>query len=189
MSVSDLARIFSLHPNAIRQHLARLEQAGLVISRPHREGAAGRPRRVYQANPEPVTFGSPAHPMSALVSLLEESLALLPADRDLLVAFGRAWGRAWARRRRRESGLPRSRRGRAELLAGELAAWGWEPSTRRDDGSIHLETGRCLFRGGPPGQNHRSCAVEEGLLTGLVEGLLNGRANSAVEGCALDLTV
>src|SRR5919106_2264695 len=41
--VSALADSFSLHPNAIRQHLGRLEQAGLVVSRADRDGiGAGR---------------------------------------------------------------------------------------------------------------------------------------------------
>lgn len=188
-SVSDLARTFSLHPNAIRQHLARLEQAGLVISRPHREGGAGRPRRMYRANPEPLQFGAPAQPMAALIEPLEDALKLLPDDRELLVAFGRAWGVAWAGRRKGENGLPRGRRGQAELLAGELAMWGWAPSTRQDDGQFRLATGRCLFRGGPPGRNELGCAVEEGLLAGLVEGLLQAPAESTVEGCALEVSI
>jgi predicted ArsR family transcriptional regulator len=42
--VSALADSFSLHPNAIRQHLSRLEQAGLVAAPAARAGrGAGRP--------------------------------------------------------------------------------------------------------------------------------------------------
>src|SRR5687768_2802250 len=49
VAVTTLAQEFSLHPNAIRQHLSRLEQAGLVVSRAERGGGgAGRPRRLYE---------------------------------------------------------------------------------------------------------------------------------------------
>lgn len=187
-SVSELAEAFSLHPNAVRQHLTRLEHAGLVTSKLHREGSAGRPRRLYWAGPEPPAFGSPGHPMRAFAAMLDEALDALPAGRDQLVAFGRAWGRAWARSRKRGA-TPRSRRRRAEMVTAELAEWGWEPSTRQDDGALNVETGRCLFRATTPGTHGRCCALEEGLLTGLVEGLLNGRIRTSVDGCRFRMTL
>lgn len=189
VSVRDLTEGFDLHPNAIRQHLARLEQAGLVTSSPRREGGAGRPRRVYRATPEGLRVGATRGSPGALLSVLEEAVQALPADREALVEFGRAWGRAWARRRRSESGPTRGRRARAELLATELAIWGWEPTTDRSNGTIRVATGRCLFRGDSPGSNGRCCALEEGFLSGLAEGLLEGRATVALDGCQLALSV
>jgi predicted ArsR family transcriptional regulator len=189
ISVSELAEVFSVHPNAVRQHLARLEQAGLVTSRLHREGSAGRPRRLYWASPEPPAFSTPGHPMRAFSTMLEEALDVLPAGRKQLVAFGRAWGRAWARARKRGHPTPRSRRARVELVTAELAEWGWEPFTRQDNGTFNVETGRCLFRATAPGAHGRCCAVEQGLLTGLVEGLLDGRVSATVDGCRFRLTV
>lgn len=183
-SVSDLADAFSLHPNAIRQHLTRLQQAGLVTSRPHREGGAGRPRRLYRAVADPLV-GLQSRSVPVLVALLRDAIADLPPERSVLVTLGRAWGRAWARRRRSESGTPRSRRGRAEALAGELALWGWEPRTRQDNGSMQLQTQRCLF----PDADGAGCALEEGLLAGLVEGLTGGTASLAIDGCRLELSV
>lgn len=188
VSVSDLARAFSLHENAIRQHLSRLEQAGLVTSRLHREGGAGRPRRLYWASPEPTTF-TIQHPIRTFVAMLDEAIEELPAEREGLVAFGRAWGRAWARRRKRTNGARRSRAARAELLTEELAEWGWEPTSRQNNSVFQVETGRCLFRATPPGTHGRCCAVEEGLLTGLAEGLVNGRASVAVNGCRFRLEI
>lgn len=194
VGVSTLAQAFSLHPNAIRQHLARLEQAGLVVSRADREGGgAGRPRRLFEPSPQPLEFAHPPHSMRALVAVLAEAVDSLPSDHRTLVRFGRGWGRSWATRRKRElnGSAPRSRRGRAELLAGELRDWGWRPSTVRESGRLRLSTGHCLFRDVIGAEtNGRCCALEEGLLTGLVEALLNGHARVIrAKGCRLQVVV
>lgn len=190
--VSALADSFSLHPNAIRQHLSRLEQAGLVVSRADREGTgAGRPRRLYEPSPRPFEFGRP--PMRALVAVLAEAMDALPSDERTLVRFGRGWGRSWATRRKRElnGSSPRSRRGRAELLARELRDWGWRPTATREGSRVRLTTGQCLFRDVIGADtNGRCCALEEGLLSGLVEALANGHARvDRAEGCHLSVLV
>lgn len=178
--VSALADDFSLHPNAIRQHLAHLEQAGLVVSRADRDGVgAGRPRRLYESSPQPLEFTHPPHSMRSLVAVLAEAVDALPSDHRTLVRFGRGWGRSWATRRKRElnGSSPRSRRARAELLARELRDWGWHPTTTRDGPRMRLSTGRCLFRDVIGADtNGRCCKLEEGLLAGLVEALVNGHA-------------
>jgi len=194
IAVSALADTFSLHPNAIRQHLARLEQAGLVVSRADRDGVgAGRPRRLYESSPRPLEFTHPPHSMRSLVAVLAEAIDALPSDHRTLVRFGRSWGRSWATRRKRElnGSSPRSRRGRAELLARELRDWGWRPTTTREGPRMHLSTGQCLFReviGADT--NGRCCALEEGLLSGLVEALVNGHAKVVrADGCRLRILV
>lgn len=181
--VTDLAESFALHPNAIRQHLTRLEEAGLVVSRTDREGAgAGRPRRLYEPSPEPLEFAHPPRPLRALVSMLAEAVESLPSKPRDLVSFGRRWGRSWVHQGGGKTSVPRSRRGRAELLARELAGWGWRPTVTRSAGEIRLSTGHCLFGDLSPSVNGRSCALEEGLLTGLVEALVDGHASVARTG-------
>jgi predicted ArsR family transcriptional regulator len=194
IAVSALADTFSLHPNAIRQHLGRLEQAGLVVSRADRDGTgAGRPRRLYEPSPEPLEFSHPPHSMRTLVAVLAEAVDALPADHRTLARFGRTWGRSWARRRKRETNgsAPRSRRGRAELLGRELRDWGWRPTTVREGGHVRLSTERCLFRDViGTHTNGRCCALEEGLLSGIVEALVNGHARVIrSEGCHLEVVV
>jgi predicted ArsR family transcriptional regulator len=192
VGVTALAQQFSLHPNAIRQHLSRLQQAGLVVSRAERGGGgAGRPRRLYEASPEAIDFAHPPRSMQMLVTVLAEAVDALPADDETLVAFGRAWARSWGTRRKRENGgSPRSRRGRADLLARELREWGWRPDLVRTGPDFHLSTSRCLWRDLVPSSNGRCCALEEGLLTGLTEALLNGHARVVrASGCQLDVVV
>jgi predicted ArsR family transcriptional regulator len=192
VAVTTLAQAFSLHPNAIRQHLSRLEQAGLVVSRAERGGGgAGRPRRLYESSPEPVDFAHPPRSMRVLAAVLAEAIDALPSDERTLVAFGRAWGRSWATRRKRENGAtPRSRRGRADLLHRELREWGWRPDLVRWGGDFTVTTSRCLWKELAPNSNGRCCALEEGMLTGLTETLLNGHARRVrAEGCSLEVTL
>jgi predicted ArsR family transcriptional regulator len=190
LSVSELADAFSLHPNAVRQHLARLEQAGLLVSRADRPGGAGRPRRLYESSPEPVELAHPPGPLRSLVDVLSGAMDTLSPDRERLVEFGRSWGRTWATRRKRENGgAPRSRQGRAKLLSRELAEWGWRPSSNRENGRVRLTTERCLFHDRAPGNHGRCCSLEEGLLKGLAEGFLNGEAQRvSVDGCRFEVT-
>jgi predicted ArsR family transcriptional regulator len=194
LPVSDLADSFSLHPNAIRQHLARLEQAGLVVSRADRDGTgAGRPRRLYEPSPRPLEFVHPPRSMRSLVAVLAEAIDALPSDHRTLIRFGRGWGRSWATGRKRElnGSSPRSRRGRTELLARELRDWGWRPTASPEGSRVRLSTGRCLFRDVIGADtNGRCCALEEGLLAGLVEALANGHARvERDDGCRLSVLV
>lgn len=192
VSVTALAEAFSLHPNAIRQHLARLEQAGLAVSRSDRQaGIAGRPRRLYEPSPQPLEFAHPPRSGRTLVALLADAVDTLPADRRRLVEFGRGWGKAWAARRKRQNGsAPRSRRGRAELLVRELTQWGWHPRAEAENGALRVRTARCLFHDRAAGRGGRCCALEEGLLTGLVETLVNGHVRVVrAHGCRLDVVL
>ncbi len=190
VGVTELAEDFSLHPNAVRAHLTRLEQAGLVVSRPDRLGGAGRPRLLYELSPTPPSLAGPPASLRALVSLLAEAVDTLPANRRKLVEIGRSWGRTWGTRRKRSSGAPRSRLGRARMLERELAEWGWRPTAVAAEGRLRIRTERCLFHDRAAGDHGRCCALEEGLLRGLTESALNGQADLAdVRGCRLELTL
>lgn len=188
-SVSDLAGRFDLHPNAVRQHLARLEQAGLVVSSLDRSPGAGRPRRLFEANPEPLELVvvHPPRSLKPLLAMLSQLAASLPTSR--LREVGRAWGLAWAAERRRANGsAPRTRRTRLDQFALQLAEWGWQPASREERGVVRVTTERCLFHDVAPERDGRCCALEEGVLSGLVEATLDGHAREVrIEGCRLDL--
>src|SRR3990170_4731069 len=47
--VRELSTRLSLHPNTLRPHLRRLEEAGLVSSEIHRGPSVGRPQVLYAA--------------------------------------------------------------------------------------------------------------------------------------------
>src|SRR5881398_2839172 len=47
VSVREMSRRLSLHPNTLRPHLRRLEDAGLVSRESRRSASVGRPQTVY----------------------------------------------------------------------------------------------------------------------------------------------
>src|SRR5437879_12685225 len=49
VGVRELSTRLSLHPNTLRPHLRRLEEAGLVSSGARKGTGAGRPQTVYSA--------------------------------------------------------------------------------------------------------------------------------------------
>jgi hypothetical protein len=71
-----------------------------------------------------------------------------------------------------------------------LRDWGWQPSATKESGGVLVTTTRCLFGDLIPESNGRCCALEEGLLTGLVQTMVNGHAKVArAEGCHLDVVL
>src|SRR3989475_7803276 len=49
VSVREMSRRLSLHPNTLRPHLRRLEEAGLVSREIRKTAAVGRPQTLYTA--------------------------------------------------------------------------------------------------------------------------------------------
>ena len=49
VSVGELAKRLSLHPNTLRPHLRRLEEAGMVSHQVRRGAGVGRPQTLYRA--------------------------------------------------------------------------------------------------------------------------------------------
>src|SRR5450759_1704909 len=52
MEIRELAAAVSLHPNSVREQLARLADAGLVATEAAPPSGRGRPRLRYMAQPE-----------------------------------------------------------------------------------------------------------------------------------------
>jgi len=97
VSVVDVAEQFSLHPNAARAHLVKLEQAGLATSSPDRGRGGGRPRRVYSA----ATIGmapifEPAIFKATTGLLLEVVATRADLDAAAVEAIAQDWGVQYA---------------------------------------------------------------------------------------------
>lgn len=77
VDVRSLADAVSLHPNAVRQHLAVLRDAGLVVAELHRHGV-GRPSYRYRPDPSASSGDGAWHPYERLSLLLLQVAAGRP---------------------------------------------------------------------------------------------------------------
>ncbi len=92
VDVAELTALVGLHHTAVRQHLARLREAGLVEETRPATGRPGRPRLVYRASAvEPALVATDAY--RRLSMLLADALRAGGAPGDAVRAAGRAAGR------------------------------------------------------------------------------------------------
>ncbi len=117
VSVAQLATVFPLHPNAIRLHLGKLRDAGLVLEERSAPVGRGRPALTYRLSPGAFERWASAGP--------HEELALMLLD---MVETGRS-----AREVGRDAGtrLASSLSGRdhdaTDLMVGVARRLGFEP--------------------------------------------------------------
>jgi predicted ArsR family transcriptional regulator len=153
--VADLAASFAVHPNAIRQHLAKLEQASLVIRSATPTGATGRPAATYVAAP---TEGQGYEHLARL-------LAEVIRTGDQPYEVGRRRGRTQAE----------ATRGTVDAtgaLVEEMARLGFEPSvTPTGSGDVEIALHHCPFAGVAREDPAVVCALHEGIAAGIGEAL------------------
>lgn len=94
-ATEELAEELGLHPNGIRLHLERLQEAGLVQRRRERI-ARGRPRDTWTISPDARPGGDPPTDYSALSRWLVRSLAASGTRVRDMEATGRRIGRGIA---------------------------------------------------------------------------------------------
>jgi predicted ArsR family transcriptional regulator len=171
VSVRELSRRLSLHPNTVRPHLRRLEEAGLV-TREIRKGsgtkAVGRPETLFAAVEVATGEGRDYR-------LLAEMLAGLFRDRrDIQRAAGlsREWGQYLIARKGAKPGvrLPAGRN--LALLQEAMAEAGFEPRFRRQGGkAVEVTLRMCPFRDLLDEHRELVCALHRGLVEGMLGAL------------------
>src|SRR2546430_4401661 len=145
VSVRELSRRLSLHPNTLRPHLRRLEEAGLVTRELSKGQAVGRPQTLYQAAEVATGEGRDYR-------LLAEMLCGLLRDRrDLQRAAGlaREWGQYLITRRGAKPGVRLAAGRNLAMLQEAMAEAGFEPRFRREGRgrkSVEVTLPDCPFR-------------------------------------------
>ncbi len=158
VGVADLNEHFPFNHNAIRQHLAKLVDAGLVIEARAASSGRGRPRLVYRIAPGVEGQWGTTGPYERLSRLLVEviSTGLDPEE---------------VGRRAADQFRVASPTGDAlDDIASAMARQGFEPEVRSgdDDGEVVLH--RCPFESAALTDRHTVCALHLGIAEGLAEG-------------------
>lgn len=157
----QLARKLALHPNGIRAHLARLEEAGLVSKQKVGEGP-GRPRFVWSAVPGARAGGESSGSYKELARWLARSIAAKPARLREVQAAGDEIGHQQAKAAIGAAGM--------SGLSATLAALGFSPavSERREGGTlICLEN--CPYIDAVRENPKVVCALHQGITRGMLD--------------------
>ena len=167
VSIRELAARLSLHPNTLRPHLRRLEEAGLVRREVRKGTSVGRPQTLYSAVERNVADRD--------YRLLAEILAGLvrgAQGRAKASDLARQWGEYLAIRGGPKPGTRDPARHGLATLQEAMAGAGFDPRFHRGAGGrVQITLRDCPFRDLLDDHRDLVCAVHRGLLEGMLGAL------------------
>ncbi len=174
ITVSQIAKLFDLHPNVARHHLDRLVDDGwLQVThrrRSDRRGpGAGRPAKHYEPTTQEVSVQFPTRRYDLLAELLVRVLERIAPDREAAAVAAEAIGREYGAELAAEIGFPEDAGFEAAVQAVARAMMGMGFETEAGPGGRTLVTRFCPF--GETATNHPEivCKLDQGIVRGLLE--------------------
>jgi predicted ArsR family transcriptional regulator len=157
----ELAERLRLHPNGVRVHLERMEDAGLVV-RQRAPQVRGRPRDAWTIASGARPGGQAPHAYSDLGRWLARAIPARPQTLREVLAAGREIGR--------ELAPPDELIGGHDALLSALTALGFEPRvTRQDDALVTVCLGNCPYRDAARDNQAVICTLHRGITIGLLD--------------------
>lgn len=160
VGVAELTEHIGLHHNAVRQHLTKLVDAGLVVERIAPPSGPGRPPLVYEVDPAADGRWGVAGPYERLALWLAE----IVRTGDAPVEVGRRVGR----RQRLGTSVPADG---VAVLAEQMARQGFDPTVRRRGVSVEIVLGTCPFETTAVADPDTVCQLHLGIAQGIAEDL------------------
>lgn len=181
-TASEVATRFSLHPNVARHHLERLAAGGYVdVTMERSEGhGAGRPSKRFTVIGNDPTLDLLTRRDDLLILLLQEALNLLgpEAAEHMAERVGEEYGRSLAGHMAPGDGQ-RSLRAAMHAIADTLTAHGFSAHAEDQGASTAVVADSCPF-GDAASQYPVLCAVDRGMVKGLLAGLCGENPEGAV---------
>jgi len=169
-TAAELATHCTVHANVIRHHLERLTEGGYVTYDNVPKTTVGRPAKGYRILDDSMRTEGSIRRDALLVALLEMALERLGPDaseamaHDVGVAYGRTLTEGVG-----PSDSTRSVKTAMVSIAGLLTAHGFNARAEGNDLSSSVVSDNCPF--GSAAQHHPVlCAVDRGLIAGMLEG-------------------
>jgi predicted ArsR family transcriptional regulator len=166
-STAQIADVLGLHANTVRPHLERMREVGLLEVRSEAGGGVGRPQHLYSLAPDAPSLGLEPPPFPMLARVLLEVAHTAGLDASDLGDAGRVQGKADADRWSGESDV-------VEALTVEQARLGFDPEVVDLERGAVMAFAHCPFRELADRHPDLVCALHQGLVEGLVDGI--GRA-------------
>jgi len=172
VKAAEVAERFELHPNVARHHLEKLAAGGYVDVELARHESAGRPSKRYRATARDTQLAFPPRRDDLLGTMLARALDRLPVDEAHALAeeVGYEYGRAIAARMEPGEGH-RSVKAALASVADALTAHGFAAHAEARGTSLTLVAEHCPFGEAAAKYPHVLCAVDTGMIKGMLEGL------------------
>jgi predicted ArsR family transcriptional regulator len=183
VTATEVARHFDLHPNVARHHLDKLTAGGYLEVGVARGGSgAGRPSKRYTATAKGDQLDLPVRHDDVLVTLLGRALDLLPREQAEAMAeeVGVEYGRLMAQSLGDATDHQRSFRSALHTVADALTAHGFAAHAEKKNNELRIVSEHCPF-GDAVLANPVICAVDRGMMKGMVAELYGADATVAVE--------
>lgn len=177
VTASEVADHFGLHANVARHHLDKLVAGAYLdveMSRPETRSGAGRPSKRYRVVQPEIALDLPLRHDDILISLLGRALAELEPGRaeQLAEEVGLTYGRAMAEAT--GGGLDqqhRSFQAALHTVADALTAHGFAAHAEAVDDELRIVAGHCPFGDEVVVEHPVICAVDRGIVRGMLETL------------------
>ena len=160
VDVSGLTDHFALNHNAIRQHLAKLVAAGLVIEEKAPSSGRGRPRLLYRVDPTADSRWGVTGPYERLALWLAE----IVRTGDTAVEVGRRVGRE-------QSATAPQTSDPVGFLLEQMARHGFDPAARRRGTNVDLTLRTCPFESTALVAPDTVCDLHLGIAYGVAEAI------------------
>ena len=168
VSIREISRRLSLHPNTLRPHLRRLDEAGLVTREVRKTASVGRPQTLYSVRESEPDEGRDYRLLAEMLCGVVRTVKQLEQAREL----ARQWGTYLVTQGGPKPGVRLPARRNLALLQEAMAKAGFEPRFRRRQGSaVDVTLRDCPFR--ELADDHRDlvCTLHRGLIEGMLDGL------------------
>ena len=175
VTATEVAERFALHPNVARHHLEKLSAGGYVtvdVNRVDGARAAGRPSKRYRIAEQDTVLLFPPRRDDLLATLLARALDVLPPDQaeEMAEEVGFDYGKTLASRMAPSEGH-RSVKAALATVAEALTAHGFAAHAESKGTSMTIVSDHCPFGAAAQAYPHVVCAVDRGLIRGLMSGL------------------
>jgi predicted ArsR family transcriptional regulator len=169
VSVRELSRRLSLHPNTLRPHLRRLEEAGLISREVRKTASVGRPQTLYRVREVEDQAGRDYRLLAEmLIGVVRGKRAVGQAQE-----LARRWGTYLVAKGGPKPSLREPTRPNLAALQEAMAEAGFDPRFRRRGSAttIEITLRDCPFRDLADEYRDLVCTLHRGLIEGMLTGL------------------
>lgn len=168
LSVKELVSELGMHHSAIRIHLNKLQEAGLIYAKKrHMPGVVGRPQLTFLPSEKTLSITLPPRNYELLARLAMD-LASANGDARSPEDFGESWGRGYLRESGRFADGPVPLDEALDTLMLELRQLGASGHVSRlDEGYQILET-NCVFAELAADHAPLVCSLHQGVMRGML---------------------